>query len=446
MNETPMPIPGVSRRRFLAGAATAGVAAAAGCVTNPVTGKSQFSLIAPDDEIRLDKEQSPHQFSSDYGALRLPEVQAYVDEVGRGLVDVSHRPAMPYSFRVVHASYVNAYAFPGGSIAATRGILLTMENESQLAALLGHEIGHVCARHTARRMTNAMLAQLVIVGASVALDAKKHEQTAAIVAGLGGVAAGALLAHYSRDDERQADALGMEYMVKAGHNPQGMVDLMDVLVRQEKRRPSALETMFSTHPMSRERRDTAAERARTAWAAGAGLPVQRERFMDRTEPVRAMANAVAAIQQGDEALNKRKLAEAEAAYRRALTAGPDDYEALLKIAACMLAMNRPRDARQWAERARAVYPEEPMALQILGVAALTGRQFDLAHQCFAEYGRRLPGNPATLFHDALALDAMGRRKEASERYLAFLQASSSGDEADHARARLLEWGVLKPTP
>ncbi len=434
----------LSRRDFLRAAAIVSASGAGGCVTNPVTGRSEFSLMSQDDEVRLDRENAPKQFSSDFGPLREPRVQRYVESVGQRLVEVSHRPAMPYSFRAVRASYVNAYAFPGGSIAATRGILLELENEAQLAGLLGHEIGHVCARHTARRMTSAMLTQLVVAGAAVALDQAGHDRSAMIVAGAGTVAAGALLARYSRADEREADRLGMEYMVKAGHNPQGMVELMDVLVRQEKKKPSALELMFATHPMSRERRDTAAEVARTTWAVGAGLPLGRERYLDETAPLRAMAPVVRAIQEGDEARRANRLPDAEAAYDRALRAAPEDYEALLKMALVLMAQHRYREARQFTERARAVDPEEPQALAALGVISLQLRQADRAHQCFADYDRRLPGDPGIAFLDGLALEHLNRREEAARRYLQFLQAGGGGAEAQHARDRLVQWGVRRP--
>ena len=110
-----------------------------GCAANPVTGKPQFMMVSEAQEIEIDKQHSPHQFSSDYGTLQDTSLNNYIDQTGKKLAARTHRPHMPYSFRGVNATYVNAYAFPGGSIAATRGILLALENESQLAALLGHE-------------------------------------------------------------------------------------------------------------------------------------------------------------------------------------------------------------------------------------------------------------------------------------------------------------------
>jgi len=429
-----------TRRRLLAAGASATAGTLVGCVTNPVTGRREFSLVSPAEELAIDQQYAPHQFSADYGPLKDPGVQSYVAEVGQRLALVSHRPTMPYSFRVVRASYVNAYAFPGGSIAVTRGILVHLDNEAQLAALLGHEIGHVCARHAARQMTSALITQVLLASAAVGLEQSRHRRTAAVIAGLGGLGAGLLLARYSREDERQADALGMGYMVRAGYSPTGMVQLMDLLVQQERCTPSALEVMFSTHPMSRERRDTAAERART-FADAENAPLHRERFMDRTASVRAQRPVIEAIQQGDEALGRGDLSAAEGAYRTALRVSPEDYEALLKISLCLLARNRPAEARRWAEQARQSDPDEPMALYVLGRTALALRDGEHALHCFTEYERRLPGNPMTVFYKGRSHELLGRRLEAAQLYRQFLGMVQEGEEADYARRRLIEWNM-----
>ena len=136
-------ISGITRRDFIRLVALSGAGILAGCAVNPVTGRQQLMLVSEDQEIALDRQHSPHQFSSDYGAIQDGSLNAYVDQTGKRLASKSHRSHMPYSFRVVNANYVNAYAFPGGSIACTRGIVLSLDNEAQLAALLGHELGQV---------------------------------------------------------------------------------------------------------------------------------------------------------------------------------------------------------------------------------------------------------------------------------------------------------------
>lgn len=192
----------LTRRDFLtvASATVAGVGLA-GCVRNPVTGEKQLMLMGEGEEIAIDKSQSPHQFSEDFGVVPLPGVNAYLARVGSEMAAKTHRPGMPYSFRAVEASHVNAYAFPGGTIACTRGILLALEDEAQLAALLGHELGHVNARHSASRMSKGMLVQLAAAGATVAV-AQRNERYAPLAAAAGALGSGLLLAHYSREDER----------------------------------------------------------------------------------------------------------------------------------------------------------------------------------------------------------------------------------------------------
>jgi predicted Zn-dependent protease len=431
--------PGVTRREFLELSALASAAALAGCATNPVTGRRELMLISPADEARMDRQASPHQFSADYGPLQDATANAYLAQVGRDLARGSHRPDVPYSFRGVNASYVNAYAFPGGSIAATRGILLSLDNEAELAALLGHEIGHVNARHTAHAMSKNLLIAGGL-GLTVALlgSSEKYEAYAPWVAGLGAIGAGVLLARYSREDERQADELGMEYMVRAGHNPEGMVGLMDKLRRLGKGRPDVIELMFATHPMSDERYHTAAARAAARYAGERSRPLHRERYQDSLAALRGRQAAVQEIQDGDEQARGGKWDGALARYGRALDLAPDDYEALLKAALCHLRRQNPAEGLRLASAAKAAYPSEPQAWHVSGRAALALGRHDAALAEFQRYEERLPGNPMTTFLQARALDGMGRASDAAQGYTRFLQMQSEGEEAEFARRRLSE--------
>ena len=428
----------MNRREFLTLSALSGAAVLTGCATNPVTGKKELMFISEAEEIRMDSEAAPHQFSADYGAVEDPALNAYLTQVGSSLAERSHRPGMPYTFRAVNASHVNAYAFLGGSIAATRGIMLAMDDEAELAALLGHEIGHVNARHAARSMTSGILAQVAVAAATVAV-AEKNEDWAPVVAGLGGIGAGALLARYSRAHEREADALGMEYMVRSGYNPQGMIGLQDILVKMSHGKPSAIELMFATHPMSQERYDTAVKRARSEYGESASLPLYRERYMDSTAALRKLQPTVDEIQKGDKSVGDKKLEEGLAHYKAALQKTPDDYEALLKASKVCLALNRPADAQSYAAAAKAAYPQEAQSYHVEGMAALYNSRYDKALADFSHYDRILPGNPNTTFYSGFALEGMGRKAEASAKYKAYLQAVGQGAEAQHAFNRVTEW-------
>ena len=431
----------LSRREFLALTALSGAALATGCATNPVSGRRELMFLSESDEIRMDQQASPHQFSADYGAIRDPALNAYVADVGRSLAERSHRPGMPYSFRAVNASHVNAYAFLGGSVATTRGILLAMEDEAELAALLGHEVGHVTARHSARQMTSNMLLAVGVAAAAAAASQKKEEY-GMLVAGLGGLGSGLLLARYSRDNERQADELGMEYMVRAGYHPKGMIALQDQLRKLSRGKPNALELMFATHPMSEERYQTAVRRSQSQYADSSHLPVHRERYMDQTARLRQVQPVVDAIQQGDREAGAGRGDAALGHYRAALQKAPDDYEALLKAAKICLALGRQADAHAYAAQAKAVYPEEAQAYHVAGLAALHIRRYHEALASMDQYERLLPGNPNTAFFAGFALESMGRTQEAGARYRAFLQSVQQGEEAQHAYNRLVQWGQL----
>ena len=164
-------------------------------------------MISEEQEIAMDRAQSPHQFSTDYGSVRDSGLNSYLAEVGRKLGVRTHWPRMPYSFRCVNATYINAYAFPGGSIAVTRGILLKISNEAELAALLGHELGHVNARHSARQISRSTLSSIFVSGVAAAIGTR-NQGLGDLATRIGMLGQGVLLARYSRDNEREADALG----------------------------------------------------------------------------------------------------------------------------------------------------------------------------------------------------------------------------------------------
>jgi len=432
----------MTRRDFLWLASLSAAGALAGCAVNPVTGQKQIMLMSEPQEIDIDRKNSPHQFSADYGALGDATLNSYVSGVGQKMAAISHRPEMPYSFRGVNATYVNAYAFPGGSIAATRGILLALENEAELAGLLGHELGHVNARHTASRMSKSMLIGAFLVGANAYVQAA-HKEYAPLAASLGGIGAGLLLARYSRDDERQADALGMEYMTKAGYNPKGMVGLMELLMSLSKHKPNALEMMFSTHPMSEERYQTAVATANETYQSAQGINLQKERYLDHTASLRKIKGAIEAMQEGEKEMAKKQFSQAEGHFDKALQKTPNDYAGLVMMAKCQLAMERPVKARQFAERAKQVMPNEAQARQIGGVSNLMMKKYSAAYEDFSSYETMLPGNPNTIFLKGVCQEGMQHKDQAAQEYLRYLQIVNQGEEAQYAYQRLVEWGYIE---
>jgi len=432
----------MTRRDFLwlLSMSTAGFAA--GCATSPVTGRPHLMLVSEDEEIQIDRQYSPFQFSTDYGQVQDKALNDYVNQVGRNMAARTHRTNMPYSFRAVNATYVNAYAFPGGSVACTRGILLSLENEAELAALLGHELGHVNARHTARQMSKGMLSQ-AIVGSLSTLTGTQATGLGRLTAQLGSIGAGALLASYSRDNEREADTLGMEYMVKAGYGSRGMVGLMDMLRSLSKQKPSTIELMFATHPMSDERYQTAVETSRTRYPSAQNLPVYRERYMDTTARLRSIKGPIEEIQKGEQEMAQKKFGEAEAHFHSALKQVPEDYTGLVMMGTCQLLQKKNAEGLRHLEKAKAVYPQEGQAYHLSGFAKLQTEDYDGAYRDFSAYEKLLPGNPTTIFFKGFAQEGMQNKPEAAKEYHRYLQVVQEGKIAQYAYQRMIEWGYYK---
>jgi predicted Zn-dependent protease len=428
----------MSRREFLqlSSMATAGLVAS--CVTNPVTGRSQLMLVSEDKEIQIDKQNSPYQFSADYGTVQDKRLNDYIDRTGKNIAAQTHRKHMPYNFHVVNATYVNAYAFPGGTIACTRGILLSLDNEAELSALLGHELGHVNARHTAQQMSKGMLTQAVVGGLAVAAGTQGAGY-GDLASQLGQFGAGALLASYSRDNEREADALGMEYMVRAGYSSQGMVGLMDVLRSMGKHKPSAIELMFSTHPMSDERYRTAVETSDVKYNSAKSKPMYRERYMDNTAKLRSQKGAIDEIQKGQKEMAAKNFSAADIHLRKAIKLAPNDYTALVMMSKSQLVQKKWTVGRQYAEMAQKVYPAEAQAYHLSGFAKIQLKDFEGALEEFSSYDKKLPGNPNTIYFKGYAYEGMKRYPQAGREYQNYLKFTQQGDYARHAYQRLQEW-------
>ena len=227
---------------------------ACSCAVNPVTGKRELSLLSESQEASLGQEADP-QIVAEYGLYDDPKVQAYVNEVGQKMARLSHRPNLEFTFRVLDSPILNAFALPGGYIYITRGILAHMNNEAELAMVMGHEIGHVTARHGASQQTRAQVATIGLgVGSVLSETVAKYGQTAQQATAL-------LFMKFGRDDERQSDQLGVEYSMKAGYDATAGCKFFEVLDRQSAESGQSMPSWMSTHPAPAERVGTTRELA-----------------------------------------------------------------------------------------------------------------------------------------------------------------------------------------
>ncbi len=220
------------------------------CATNPVTGDSDFVLMSEDEEIRLGQKYRT-EVMKEMPAYENPALEEMVQRVGKQLAAHSHRPHLAYQFTIVDSTSVNAFALPGGYIFITRGMLAYLNSEAELAAVLGHEIGHVTARHSVRQQSTATVTGILgaVVAASTGIDGADS---------LTSMAGTAIVRGYGREHELEADRLGAEYLAKSGYDPDAMLEVVGVLknqetfevaiARQEGREPNVYHGLFSTHP------------------------------------------------------------------------------------------------------------------------------------------------------------------------------------------------------
>ena len=223
------------------------------CAQNPVSGGKDFVLMSEQQEIQTGA-QAHQEVLKEYAALDNPGLQAYVNEVGQRLAKQSHRPNLQWHFTVVDSPDVNAFALPGGYVYITRGIMAYLNSEAELAGVVGHEIGHVTARHAVRQQSASTVAGLGAVLGSILVPGMNNQAGAGMMQSW----AQAWTAGYGRDHELESDRLGAQYLAKAGYNPQAMIEVIGVLKNQELfaaeqakrdgREPRSYHGTFDTHP------------------------------------------------------------------------------------------------------------------------------------------------------------------------------------------------------
>ena len=220
----------------------------AACATNPATGEREFSLMSEQQEIGIGQEMDS-QIGREMGVYDNRDLQGYVDGVGQRLAQVSERPHLPWKFTVVDSPAINAFALPGGYIYLTRGIMPFLGDEAEMAGVLGHEIGHVTARHSAQQYSRATGAQLGLVLGGIFVPAVRQ------FGGLAETGLGLLFLKYGRDDELQADALGVRYTARSGWDPGGVAGMLGTLDRiaDESTDRRGVPNWLSTHPAPEDR-------------------------------------------------------------------------------------------------------------------------------------------------------------------------------------------------
>ncbi len=224
-----------------------------GCAQNPVSGRTDFVMMSESQEVVVGQ-QNDQKIRQQYHVYADIRLQSYVNQIGQRLVKHSHRPELAYHFTLLDSAEINAFALPGGYVYITRGILAYLNSEAELAAVLGHELGHVTARHGVRQQSAAQAASIGVALAAIFVPELASQGGRQITDLLGG----ALLSGYGREHELEADRLGAEYLARSGYDPQAMIrvvaalknqELLDAeLAKKEGREPRRYHGLFASHP------------------------------------------------------------------------------------------------------------------------------------------------------------------------------------------------------
>lgn len=391
-----------------------------GCAINPVTGQREMAFVGEQQEIAIGREQYEPGRQMEGGDYRVdPQLNAYVNEVGQKLGGVSDRP-LPYEFAVLTSSVPNAWALPGGKIAINRGLLLELNNEAELAAVLSHEIVHSAARHGAQRMERGMLVQGALLATAVAVADRGY---GGLAVGGAQLAATLIGQRYSREAELEADYYGMQYMARAGYDPRTAINLQETFVRlAEGKESNWLTGLFASHPPSRERVEA---NRRTAENLPAGGELGATRYQEKITSIKKTAPAYKAYDRGILALKKGDAAAALAQADEAEKIEPREAlfhglraEALARQGRYQQALDSCNRALGLNDRFFHFYLQRGQIREKLG--DLTGARQDLEHSA-----KLLPTADSYKKLGDMAL-AANNRTGAKDYYL---KASSSGSEA-----------------
>lgn len=401
----------------------------AGCSVNPVTGENELSLIGEGKELAMGAEQYTPTQQTQGGQFYIdPELTLYVREVGNKLARESDRPDLPYEFVVLNSSVPNAWALPGGKIAVNRGLLTELEDEAQLASVLGHEIVHAAARHSVQRMQKGMLINVGMAGLGFALS---ENEWAGLL--MGGASAGAqiALAQYGQGDELESDHYGILYMKEAGYDPQAAVELQEIFLELSGGQEAGfLDGLLATHPPSAER---VRENRKLVNKIGSGGYRGAEVYREKTATLRKFQPAYEAH---DKAMKLASEGDMDAALNKvnqAIEILP--REAMFYALRGRIYQEQDKQTKATADfdKAVSIYPEMFMYRIYNGLNALKLNNLSKARENLARANEVVPTSIAFLRLGDIAVKEK-KRDEAIAYYSK--AAESSGDIAEEARRKL----------
>lgn len=398
------------------------------CVVNPVTGKRELSLVSESQELNIGAQSYAPLSQAEGGRYAVDsKLEAYVKEVGQRVAAVSDRP-LPYEFTLLNNPVPNAWALPGGKIAVNLGLLWELDNEAELAAVLGHEVVHAAARHGARAQTRGILLQGALFGASVAMGGGDA------VLGAANIGAQYAMASRGRDAELESDLYGTRYLQKAGYDPQAAVTLQEAFVRMSQgRQQDFFSQLFSSHPPSQERVDKNRE---TAASLPAGGSLNRDRFQQKTAYIRKVKPAYDAYLEARKSLSENNKAEAEKHIDRALRIEQREPRFQSFKGDMLSARDDWKGALKYYETALKLDGSWFMFWLDRGIARYHLKQISGAKSDLEQSIKRLPTSPGHLYLGHIAVKHNDRNNAIKHYQTAAQGGGEVGKEAQTALLRL----------
>ena len=410
-----------TQRLFVLLVLTAGIG---GCGTNPVTGKKEVQFVSESSEIRTGAQQYAPSRQSQGGDFKmLPELSAYVSEVGQKLAAVSERQ-LPYEFTVLNSSVPNAWALPGGKIAVNRGLLVSLENEAELAAVLSHEIVHAAARHGAKAQERGTFLQAGMVAAQIGIAMRDPNSQLGNLALQGaGLGAELVMMKYGREAELEADKYGINYMHKVGYDTNAAVSLQEKFLKLSQaggKRAGWLDGLFASHPPSEER---VAKNRVTADAVGTGGELKAPDYKARVAPLLAMQPAYEKADAALVAAAKKDLAGAKALATEAARMLPREARFQQLLGDLALSNKEPQAALPYYEKAIALDSSYFGPYLGAGVASYKLGNKAKAEQWLTQSNQLLPTAPGLYYLGVLAKES-GNVERALELYRGAAESQS----------------------
>ena len=398
-----------------------------GCAMNPVTGRNELALmnVSVEQEVRLGEKSYAQALQRMGGIYPDAVLNAYINRVGQRLAHTSHRPELEYHFKIVNDSSPNAFALPGGFIAITRGLLTSIENEAQLAAVLGHEIGHVTARHSIQEIQRSTL-----LNTSVGLLGSLAGETgyAELLTQVSSLTATLISKSYSRKQEYEADQLGVDYLARSGYSVQGAIELQNIFIQkfEDSGNSDWLNGLFRTHPFSRERLLANQEHINRSYAdfySRDGL--DKNSYRQHVASLDSTREAYALYDQARKAEATGQFDSAIEIYHRAMQKAPDHGLLLTSLGMAYLRKEDMIPARRYLRKAVAIDPNYYKSRMGLGYIYLQNKQPREAANQLDVSLRLLPTIEGT-FLLGEAEEAQGNLSRARQLYQAVAQADHNG--------------------